>query len=251
VNKLSILMSLAVLELAVGRAGAAPLLQAVQVGSGFASPDFATGAPGDTAHLYVTEQGSGTTASIKILDLNTHAVTNFLTISGVLTGGEDGLLGLAFDPDYVTNQKFYVNLTVPGGTAGISKVVEYQNTVSGPTLVGTVLQFNQPAFNHNGGWLGFSTRSGDDHNLYIATGDGGDANDQGTGHIEPSGNAQSTQTMLGKMLRVHVDPATALYTIPANNPFAGSVDPNVKQEIFDVGLRNPFRNSFDRATGTL
>src|SRR5262249_24880899 len=86
------------------------------------------------------------------------------------------------------------------------------------------------------------------HNLYIATGDGGNANDQGPGHIEPGGNAQSTQTLLGKMLRIHIEDS-GTYTIPPNDPFAGS--PTDKQEIFCFGLRNPFRCSFDRQTGNL
>jgi glucose/arabinose dehydrogenase len=114
----------------------------------------------------------------------------------------------------------------------------------------TVLTFDQPEPNHNGGWIGFSPRPGDEGNLYIATGDGGKSNDRGPGHSEPSGNAQSTHTLLGKMLRIHIeDSPPGTYTIPPDNPFAGSETD--KQEIWAIGLRNPFRDSFDRLTGTM
>ena len=115
-----------------------------------------------------------------------------------------------------------------------------------------MLTFQHPEANHNGGWIGFSPRAGDENNLYIATGDGGNQDDQdgGFGHHEPGGNAQWNQTLLGKMLRIHVDPATGTYSIPANNPFAGSLPP-VMKEIWLLGLRNPFRDSFDRLTGRM
>jgi hypothetical protein len=109
--------------------------------------------------------------------------------------------------------------------------------------------FDHPQANHNGGWIGFSPRAGDANNLYIATGDGGGGNDQGTGHIEPGGNAQNLTTLLGKMLRIHVDSATGTTTIPSNNPFI-SVS-GARGEIWAFGLRNPFRNSFDRQTGRM
>src|SRR5207244_4145521 len=88
----------------------------------------------------------------------------------------------------------------------------------------------------------------DANNLYIASGDGGHFNDKGIGHIEPGGNAQSTQTLLGKMLRIHMEDSGA-YTIPPDNPFAGS--DTEAQEIWAFGLRNPYRDSFDRLTGTM
>jgi hypothetical protein len=146
---------------------------------------------------------------------------------------------------------------LPGGSfnQGITKVFQYQVSsnpdIADPTPanIKTVLSFDQPQTNHNGGWLGFSPRTGDDHNLYVATGDGGAGNDQGTGHIEPGGNAQNNTTFLGKMLRIHVDPTTGTYTIPSNNPFFGSA--TLKQEIWAFGLRNPFRDSFDRSTGRM
>jgi glucose/arabinose dehydrogenase len=238
---------------ATAASAAVPPLDLVQVGSGFSQPTFATGAPGDNTHLYITEKGddSSHTASIKVLDLNTHAVTNFLTLTNVSAAGEGGLLGLAFDPNFATNKTFYVDYIATGGTAGQVTISAYQvQPVGPPTMVGAlpVLQFDHPQFNHYGGWIGFSPRAGDGNNLYIASGDGGGSYDMGTGHAA-EGNGQSTQTLLGKILRIHVDPATATYTIPSNNPFFG--DNTKMQQIFNYGLRNPFRNSFDRSTGTL
>jgi glucose/arabinose dehydrogenase len=113
-----------------------------------------------------------------------------------------------------------------------------------------LLTFDQPQTNHNGGWLGFSPRTGDEGNLYIATGDGGNANDQGPGHIEPGGNAQNTTTLLGKCCGfTQTIGRPGSYSIPADNPFFGS--DTDKQEIWAFGLRNPFRNSFDRLLGTM
>jgi glucose/arabinose dehydrogenase len=104
--------------------------------------------------------------------------------------------------------------------------------------------------------LDLARRAGGDHNLYIATGDGGNSDDQdgGVGHIEPGGNAQNKTTLLGKMLRIHVDPATGTYTIPPDNPYASPTpapSPAPKREIWLLGLRNPFRDSFDRANGRM
>ena len=114
-----------------------------------------------------------------------------------------------------------------------------------------LLTFDHPENNHNGGWIAFSPRPNDDHNLYISTGDGGNANDQdgGVGHIEPGGNAQNLTTLLGKILRIHIDPTAGTASIPATNPFA-SVGGD-RGEIFCYGLRNPFRDTFDRANGRM
>ena len=221
-----------------------------RVASGLSNPIFATAPASDPNRLFIAEQGSGGSARIKILDLTTNVLnpTPFLTISGLATGGEQGLLGVAFDPNYASNGKFYVNVTAPGGTfgAGITQIRQY--TVSGDpnvalTAFNTVFSLNQPQTNHNGGWIGFSPRPGDTNNLYIATGDGGASNDTGTGHVEPGGNAQNPNVLLGKMLRIQVNSATGTYTNPPTNPFGN--------EVFTLGLRNPFRASFDRQTGDL
>jgi glucose/arabinose dehydrogenase len=238
------------------RAQAVPGLAAVRVATGLTAPLFATTPPGDFNRLFIVQQ----TGQIRILNLATGTLnsTAFLDIhTSIVSGGEQGLLGLAFDPDYTTNGKFYVDFTASGGTYGNGVTHIAQFTVSAnpdvadPTSVKTLLTFDQPQTNHNGGWIAFSPRAGDDHNLYIATGDGGNGNDQdnGVGHIEPGGNAQNTTTLLGKMLRIHVDPATGTYSIPSNNPFFGSA--TSRQEIWAYGLRNPFRDSFDRLNGRM
>jgi glucose/arabinose dehydrogenase len=234
-------------------APAALRITAEKLAGGFTDPLFAAAPPGDTSRLFIVQQ----TGQILIVSLPSGTVnpTPFLDIhSRLVSGGEQGLLGLAFDPDYASNGRFYVNYTAPGGAfgAGITRVSRFNLTadpdIADPASEKIVLSFDQPQTNHNGGWIGFSPRNGDDHNLYIATGDGGNFDDQGPGHIEPGGNAQSTKTLLGKMLRIHIEDSGS-YTIPPNNPFAGS--PTEKQEIFCFGLRNPFRCSFDRKTGDL
>jgi glucose/arabinose dehydrogenase len=241
-------------------AQAVPGLDAIQVASGLSSPLFVTAPPGDFNRLFIVRQGGG----VHILNLSTGVVnaTPFLTLSDIVVGGEEGLLGLAFDPDYATNGKFYVNCIAPGGAfnSGITQIRQYQVS-SNPDIADTtpanvkvMLAFDQPQTNHNGGWIGFSPRSGDDHNLYIATGDGGNGNDQGPGHIEPGGNAQNNTTLLGKMLRIHVDPTTGTYTIPPNNLYASPTpapSPAPMREIWALGLRNPYRDSFDRMTGRM
>ncbi|MBA3831410.1 MAG: PQQ-dependent sugar dehydrogenase [Chthoniobacterales bacterium] len=230
-------------------------LTASRVAGGFSSPVFATAPPGDTARLFVVQQSG----QIRIVDLLSGSIkpTAYLDISSeIVFGGEQGLLGLAFDPNYAANGRFYLNYTAPGGSfgAGVTHIAQFTVStnpdVADPASERTVLQFDQPQTNHNGGWIGFSPRSGDTGNLYIATGDGGNANDAGTGHIEPGGNAQNVTTLLGKMLRIHINtrpPGT--YSIPADNPFAGST--TARQEIWAFGLRNPYRDSFDRQTGTM
>ncbi|HEY4310624.1 MAG TPA: PQQ-dependent sugar dehydrogenase [Pirellulales bacterium] len=233
----------------------------VRVASGLDNPLFATFAPGDTSREFIVEQGENGTADIKILNLadNTINSTPFLQISGIATGGEQGLLGLAFDPNYATNGRFYVDYTAPGGAFGngVTHIERYQVS-SNPNVANAasatdVLTIDQPQTNHNGGWIGFSNRPGDTGNLYIAMGDGGNANDQGTGHVEPTGNAQDTNSLLGKMLRINVDtPGPAQhpnYSIPANNPFANGT--GGAPEVWLYGLRNPFRDSFDSQTGNL
>jgi glucose/arabinose dehydrogenase len=222
------------------------LVTAERVASGLTRPVFATAPAGDFGRLFILEQHSG---QIKILDLVTGQVspTPFLTVPAVATGGEQGLLGLAFHPDYASNGTFYVNRT---NTSGTTLVERYQVSgdagVANPTPT-PLLSIAQPQANHNGGWLGF----GPDGYLYVATGDGGGGNDTGTGHTTGTGNAQDiTDNRLGKILRLDVDnPANGLaYGIPADNPFVGVTGDD---EIWAYGLRNPWRPSFDRQTGDL
>ena len=208
---------------------------------------YATHAPGDTERLFVVEQRG----RIVILELDTLVVkgTPFLDINSrvIDTGSERGLLGLAFHPDYANNGFFYVNYSRNGD--GDTIVAEY--AVTGDPDVADfdseriLLTIDQPQSNHNGGWLDFSPLDG---NLYIATGDGGNACDSGTGHTTGIGNAQDlTTNLLGKMLRI--DPLGGVpYGIPASNPFVGI---SGDDEIWSYGLRNPWRASFDRLTGDL
>ena len=230
-------------------------LDAARVAGGFNLPVFMTAPPGDTGRLFVVQQSG----EIRIIDLTTRTVkpSPFLDLSDIVSlAGEEGLLGLAFDPNYATSGRFYVFYVAPGGSfgQGVSHLAVFRVS-SDPDIANaaserTLLTFDKPQNNHNGGWIGFSPRVGDEGNLYIATGDGGNGNDQGPGHIEPGGNAQNTTTLLGKMLRIHPDDRpVGSYSIPADNPFAGSTTD--RQEIWAYGLRNPFRNSFDRFKGTL
>jgi glucose/arabinose dehydrogenase len=231
-----------------------PRLDATRVAGGFSAPLYVTAPPGDTSRLFVVQQAG----QILIINLPSWTVNAapYLDISAeIVSGGEQGLLGMAFDPNYATNGRFYLNYTAPGGSfgAGVSHIAQFTVSsdpdIADPGSEATLLTFDQPQTNHNGGWIGFSPRPRDGHNLYIATGDGGSANDAGEGHIEPGGNAQNTTTLLGKMLRIHIENAPGTYSIPPDNPFYGSETD--KQEIFCFGLRNPFRDSFDRVTGAL
>lgn len=188
------------------------------------------------SRLFVVEQGG----RIKIL--NSDGTTNgtpFLNVSSLLSiGGERGLLGLAFHPDYADNGFFYINYT---NTSGNTVVARYTRDIDNPNVADpdsamTLLTVNQPFANHNGGCLRF----GPDGYLYIALGDGGSAND-------PQGNGQNINTLLGKLLRIDVDSGDP-YSIPADNPFVG-VDG--MDEIWAVGLRNPWKFSFNRLNGDL
>ncbi|MDB6149328.1 MAG: hypothetical protein JWQ44_776 [Chthoniobacter sp.] len=209
------------------------------VSGGFNQPVFATAPAGDS-RLFVVEKGG----TIDIVQNGAVLPTPFLNISGILNAsGERGLLGLAFDPAYATNGRFYVNYI--DATTLNTVVARYQVSPTNPNLANpasaqTIITIAQPAgrSNHKAGWIDF--RPGEPGNLYIATGDGGASND-------PENRAQNLNDNLGKILRIDVSGSTAGYSIPAGNPFAGTTAGN--DEIWAYGLRNPFRNSFDRANG--
>lgn len=220
-----------------------------RVATTLARPVFLTAPPGDSARVFVVEQHTG---QIRILRRNTWSLdaTPFLTISGLSTGSEQGLLGLAFHPDYATNGFFYVNYTDPN-----TKVVRYRVSanpdVANPASATPILSFSQPQANHNGGWMGF----GLDRYLYIASGDGGGSDDVEAGHTAGTGNAQDiTNNRLGKILRIDVDrdafpnDAAENWAAPPDNPFVGVTGDD---EIWVYGLRNPWRAGFDRQTGDL
>ena len=229
----------------------------VRVATGVSRPVFVTAPAGDTNRLFIAEQHTG---RIDIMDLSTGSIspTAFLDLTSLATGSEQGLLGLAFDPNYASNGYFYVNVTTSAGS-GDTHIRRYQAT-GDPATSNTasidsefeILSFNQPQGNHNGGWIGFGPNDG---YLYIASGDGGGGDDNDSGHTNGIGNAQDiTNNLLGKILRVDVHgddfvgDTNSNYAIPANNPF---VDKTGDDEIWSYGLRNPYRSSFDRATGDL
>ncbi len=150
---------------------------------------------------------------------------------------EQGLLGLAFDPDFARTGHYYVDYTDAGGDTVISRfTATVGEAQTHPTTEALVLRIDQPFSNHNGGDLHF----GPDGLLYIATGDGGSAND-------PHGNGQSPDALLGKLLRIRVGEAEP-YAVPGDNPFAAG---GGRPEIWMYGLRNPWRFSFDSLTGDL
>jgi glucose/arabinose dehydrogenase/murein DD-endopeptidase MepM/ murein hydrolase activator NlpD len=216
----------------------APYIAFEEVAGGLNQPTFLTHAGDGSGRLFITER----TGRIRILQSGSLLGTPFLNIASKLStgGSEQGLLGLAFHPDYDDNGLFYVHYT---NTSGDIVLARYQVS-SNPDLADAatesiLLTIPKPAANHNGGMLAF----GPDGMLYMGTGDGGGGGD-------PEGNGQDRTTLLGKILRLDVDGGTP-YAIPSDNPYAGDPDPDVRQEIWAFGLRNPWRFSFDRATDDL
>ena len=216
------------------------------IATGFTTP-LDIEQPNDTSgRLFVVEQGG----KIQIIESNgTRASTPFLDVSGLqgfVSGGELGLLGLAFHPQYSTNRRFFVNYTRQ--ISGQYQTVIAQFTASttnaefaDPATQQIILLVNQPFNNHKAGALHF----GPDTFLYIALGDGGSEGD-------PQCNGQNINNLLGKILRIDVNstpPAGQTYVIPPNNPFVGKS--SGLGEIWLYGLRNPFRFSFDNSTGLL
>ncbi|MFO0934420.1 MAG: PQQ-dependent sugar dehydrogenase [Planctomycetota bacterium] len=214
-------------------------------GARFSEPVFVTAAPSDASRLFVVEQAGRIRVFPKQANVTAGQVTTFLDLtSRVRSGGELGLLGMAFDPAYASNGRFYVNYTTDSGGLGLRSVIARYQVSADPNVALTsetiLFTVAQPYENHNGGMLAF----GPDGYLYGSLGDGGDGGD-------PQNNGQSRTTLLGKIFRV--DPSgTALgaYAVPADNPFVG-VGGGVRAEIWAYGLRNPWRFSFDRGTGRL
>lgn len=201
---------------------------------GFSRPVEITNA-GDS-RLFVVEKGG----KIKILNADkTTNTTAFLDLTGqVATGNEQGLLGLAFHPDYASNGLFFINYT---NTSGNTVIAKYTVNSGNPNIANAstgsiILTIAQPFANHNGGTLKF----GPDGFLYIGMGDGGDGGD-------PGNRAQNTTDFLGKMLRIDVNSGTP-YGIPADNPYFGITGAD---EIWALGLRNPWKFSFDKVKNNL
>ncbi|MDO9072548.1 MAG: PQQ-dependent sugar dehydrogenase [Rubrivivax sp.] len=216
------------------------------IASGLSQPLYAT-SPLAGGPVYVVEKGGAIKA------VQGGVASNFLNIA-VSSSGEQGLLGLAFDPGYADPtsagyRRFFVNYI---DAVNQDTVVASYRSSADPLLADAasrveVMRFDQPngLSNHKAGWLGF--KPGDANHLYIATGDGGSSND-------PSNNAQNAGVLLGKMLRIDINgddfaSPDINYAVPTDNPFYGIA--GTRGEIFALGLRNPWRNSFDRLSGDL
>lgn len=195
---------------------------------GLQSPVVLASPPGDE-RIFVVEK----TGTIVIFKSGARVETPFLDIETLVSsGGEQGLLGLAFHPDFASNGRFFVDYT---DRQGNTQIVEYHATgdVADAETARILLSVDQPYPNHNGGWIAF----GPDGLLYIAMGDGGSGGD-------PQGNGQNPNALLGKILRLDVNAAEP-YGIPAGNPFAAG---GGAPEVFVLGVRNPWRNAFDGET---
>lgn len=186
--------------------------------------------------LFILEQNE---SDIEMITTSGQYIGKFLDLTGITsTGGERGLLGLAFHPNYSTNGYFYVNYTNTAGNTVISRYQVSSNpNVANAASGSIIMTINQPFSNHNGGHIAF----GPDGYLYIGMGDGGSGGD-------PQNYAQNKLSLLGKMLRIDVDNGSP-YSVPASNPFVGNSQ--YLPEIWALGLRNPWKFSFDRQTGDM
>lgn len=215
---------------------AVPALGLDTVLTGMSHPLFVTAPPGDRTRLFIVER----TGQIRILKNGILLPTPFLDLSAqVSNGSEQGLLGMAFAPDYASSGTFVVYYVVPGNTATV--LSRFHVGAGTPDLADpaedTLLTITQPIGDHNGGMLAY----GPDGYLYVSSGDGGCCGD-------PGAHGQDRTELLGSILRLGVG-ASGPYTIPADNPWAG--DPAFRHELWNYGLRNPWRFSFDRGSGAL
>jgi glucose/arabinose dehydrogenase len=204
------------------------------VASGLSDALYLTAPAGDP-RLFIVEQAG----RIRIVQNGQLVTTSFLDINAVVrSGGEQGLLSVAFHPSYATNGYFYVNYTDNNGDTRVERYTVSANAnVADPGSGKLLLLIEQPYANHNGGLVMF----GPDGMLYVGMGDGGGAGD-------PMDNGQNPGTLLGKLLRIDVDHGDP-YIIPADNPFVGRA--GARGEIWATGMRNPWRFAFDQATGLL
>lgn len=214
-------------------------IELTEFADGFSSP-LALKNAGDE-RLFVVEQGG----VIKIVDLNGVVnTTPFLDIQSIVNaGGERGLLGLAFHPEYQTNGRFFVHYS---NSSGDTQISEFSVSTSNPDIANPnsevmLLTVSQPFSNHNGGTIAFGPQDG---YLYIGLGDGGGGGDT-------DNNAQNPTLLIGKLLRIDIDTQSGgnNYGIPSDNPFIG--DPNTRDEIWATGLRNPFRFTMDPETNSI
>lgn len=219
-------------------APSASTIKLTKVVDGLSKPVFITSARDGTGRMFIVEK----TGTIRVLVRGSVLPTPLIDLSAtVSTGAEQGLLGLAFHPGFRTNRRFYVDFT---NASGNTVIREYKVSKTNPNRVEkgsgrTILKLGQPYANHNGGMIAF----GPDGYLYIGTGDGGSGGD-------PGNRAQRKTTLLGKILRINVNGTTARhsYRIPRSNPYVGRKG---RDEIWQRGVRNPWRFSFDRLTHDL
>ncbi|MEX2535643.1 MAG: PQQ-dependent sugar dehydrogenase [Trueperaceae bacterium] len=217
-------------------AGQPPGLELVEIATGFESPTTIVHAGDGSERLFVLEQPG----RIRVIENGELLPDPFLDIGGeISSGGERGLLGLAFHPNYAQNGRFFIDHTDSNGDSVVAgySVSEDDPNRADPGSAMEILHVEQPYANHNGGGLAF----GPDGYLYLSLGDGGSGGD-------PQDNGQNLETLLGTILRIDVDGADP-YAIPADNPFVD--DDNARPEIWAYGLRNPWRFSFDSETGDL
>lgn len=207
--------------------------------TGLSSPLLVTNAMDGTRRVFIVERGG----IIKVAAPASNSTTNFMNITArVLSGGERGLLGLAFHPEFATNSYFFVNYTrQTDGATVISRFRAINNNSVGDTNSERILMtIPQPFSNHNGGMIGFREDRPGEYNLYVGMGDGGSGND-------PGNRAQNINDLHGKFLRITPDvsgvDANPPYTVPPDNPYVGV---NGLDEIYAIGVRNPWRWSFDR-----
>ena len=219
-----------------------PQISLAVVAGGFAQPVHVTHAGDGSGRIFVVEQAG----RIRILDNGVVLPVPFLDLASLnpprlVAGGEQGLLSVAFPPGFASKQYFYVNYTrAPDGATVVARyrVSAGDANVADPASEEVILTIPQPFSNHNGGQLAF----GPDGYLYIGMGDGGSGGD-------PLNNGQTPGTLLGKLLRIDVESVAVPYGIPPTNPFLGMA--GYRPEIWALGLRNPWRFSFDRGTGDL
>jgi len=212
-----------------------PVPVALQEVAGVVFPLYLTSPPGDS-RLFIVEKGG----AIRIVKDGSLLPLPFLDLSWKVSGGsEQGLLGLAFDPGYATNGRFIVHYTDVSGNTTLSayRVSATDPDQADPATETILLTVEQPFSNHNGGQIVF----GPDGMLYLGLGDGGSGGD-------PGGRGQSLADLLGDILRLDVSSSTS-YTVPPDNPFVGQT--GSRPEVWSYGLRNPWRFSFDAATGDL
>ncbi|HEX7023137.1 MAG TPA: PQQ-dependent sugar dehydrogenase [Trueperaceae bacterium] len=229
------LLSLVLLLAACSGMASAQDIGLDEVASGLERPISMTHAGDGTGRLFVVEQ----TGRIRVIQDGRLLREPFLDLRSIVSCcGEQGLLGLAFHPDYEQNGRFFVDYTDATGNTVVAEYhVSEDADRAAPDSGRGLLQVEQPYDNHNGGQLAF----GPDGYLYISLGDGGSGGD-------PHGNGQNLGTLLGKILRIDVDEGDP-YAIPDDNPFAHQS--GARPEIWAYGLRNPWRFSFDRQTGDL